>query len=72
MKVGYNSSSSLIAPYITPLGDTDWSFLVDKNFDQVRIYFDLLMVQQDPQFLKYWGAELSEFESNLNENAESL
>ena len=67
MKEGYGSKQNLIAPYITPLGDTDWSFLVDKNFDQVRVYFDLLMLSQDPNFIKYWAAPVSDSESEYAE-----
>lgn len=49
----YQGLQNLVAPYILKLGSKDWHYLVDKNYNVLRVILDITQLYRDPAYKKF-------------------
>ena len=69
LEIGYDNTQNLIAPYLLPLGHTDWLYMYGANgtyqghynFGKVKIHLDIFGIVADQTYRhRYLGEEIVE------------
>ena len=65
----YTGLQNLVAPYILKLGSKDWHYLVDKNYNVLRVILDITQLYRDPDY-KRWLRE-NGYTENISDGSDS-
>jgi len=69
---GYNSEQNLITPYLLQIGNSDWKYMTDDNFEVVRVYLDLAGITDEQIYTDEYEKvkELSDYQKSLDQISE--